>query len=141
MVPLPECASGEWGPNKAYRLFGLIPVTHEDAIINAGRELEIRFRMQRPLAELVAALHKNGFDDKKLTRYVSHSIKGEQVVIRLQFPEEGQYGLDLYTRERAESRSGVENHQNHNSTANGGTSTTTKQMLTHCCKYLINARL
>jgi len=22
MVPLPECASGEWGPQKAHRLFG-----------------------------------------------------------------------------------------------------------------------
>lgn len=46
MVPLPECASGEWGPAKAYRLFGLIPLTHEDAIINCGRILEINFRLQ-----------------------------------------------------------------------------------------------
>lgn len=29
MVPLPDCASGEWGPTKATRLFGLIPVTHQ----------------------------------------------------------------------------------------------------------------
>lgn len=29
MVPLPDCASGEWGPTKATRLFGLIPITHQ----------------------------------------------------------------------------------------------------------------
>lgn len=26
MVPLPDCASGEWGPTKATRLFGLVPI-------------------------------------------------------------------------------------------------------------------
>lgn len=29
MVPLPDCASGEWGPTKATRLFGLIPITYQ----------------------------------------------------------------------------------------------------------------
>lgn len=29
MVPLPDCASGEWGPTKATRLFGLIPISHQ----------------------------------------------------------------------------------------------------------------
>ena len=31
MVPLPDCASGEWGPAKATRLFGLIPLTHQES--------------------------------------------------------------------------------------------------------------
>jgi hypothetical protein len=39
MVPLPDCASGEWGPVKATRLFGLIPVTHEEALIFSGPQL------------------------------------------------------------------------------------------------------
>lgn len=32
MVPLPDCASGEWGPTKATRLFGLIPITHQVSV-------------------------------------------------------------------------------------------------------------
>ena len=45
MVPLPDCASGEWGPVKATRLFGLIPVTHEEALIFSGPHLvSISFR-------------------------------------------------------------------------------------------------
>ena len=33
MVPLPDCASGEWGPAKATRLFGLIPLTHQESYL------------------------------------------------------------------------------------------------------------
>lgn len=34
MVPLPDCASGEWGPTKATRLFGLVPITHQVSFSN-----------------------------------------------------------------------------------------------------------
>lgn len=37
MVPLPDCASGEWGPTKATRLFGLIPITHQVKSCNINR--------------------------------------------------------------------------------------------------------
>lgn len=42
MVPLPDCASGEWGPVKATRLFGLEPITHVDALVFAGREVDLK---------------------------------------------------------------------------------------------------
>ncbi|MCP9261193.1 hypothetical protein DINM_004580 [Dirofilaria immitis] len=125
MVPLPECASGEWGPAKAYRLFGLIPLTHEDAIINCGRELEISFRMVKPLAEFVASLHMNQVDDSNLQGHYQTIIRGNIVKIQLDFYEDGQYGLDIYTRENSPTIS------------NGSG----KQLLTHCCKYLINVRI
>ncbi|CAI4221763.1 unnamed protein product [Auanema sp. JU1783] len=121
MVPLPECASGEWGPAKAERLFGLLPITHTDAIINAGRYTEIRFRMTRPLTEFVAALHRNRTEDRSLQNCTKSVIKGDQVSIYIDFPEDGQYGLDIYTRQNDQLING-------------------KQLLTHCCKYLIHSR-
>ena len=130
MVPLPECASGEWGPTKATRLFGLTPLTHEDALIFAGKELEVRFRMQRPLTDFLASLHKNGLEDKRLSKHVQHMVQGDLVSIHVIFPEDGQYGLDIYTRDLK--------------AANGTTGSVKKngvdkqQLLTHCCKYLIN---
>ena len=61
MVPLPDCASGEWGPAKANRLFGLVPVSHEDALVFAhSNNLDITFRMTRALTDFMATLHKNG---------------------------------------------------------------------------------
>ncbi|GAB6027914.1 hypothetical protein CHUAL_002129 [Chamberlinius hualienensis] len=130
MVPLPDCASGEWGPMKATRLFGLVPLTHQDALIFAGRDVEIQLRMSRKLTDFMAAVHRNGYDEKKLSRYVSHTITDDIVTFKITFVEEGQYGLDIYTRD-------VDNEQlkHHKSHINNGE----KQLLTHCCKYLINS--
>ncbi|XP_034190102.2 peptidase hillarin isoform X1 [Osmia lignaria lignaria] len=128
MVPLPDCASGEWGPTKATRLFGLIPITHQEALVFAGRELEIQFRMSRPLTDFMATLHKNGIEEKRLSKYVAHSIADDDMVtFFINFPEEGQYGLDIYTREST-SPANVP----HDITGE-------KHLLTHCCKYLINS--
>lgn len=129
MVPLPDCASGEWGPVKATRLFGLVPLTHQDALVFAGRELEVQFRMSRPLTDFMATLHRNGVDEKRLAKYVNHVLEDDVVTFRISFPEEGQYGMDVYTREIGTGRPMP---QGHGATAD-------KQLLTHCCKYLINS--
>ncbi|GFQ98102.1 hillarin [Trichonephila clavata] len=121
MVPLPDCASGEWGPMKATRLFGLVPITHEDALIFAPRELEIQFRMSRPLTDFMATLHKNGVEEKRLSKNVTQSVEDDLVTFYLKFTEDGQYGMDIYTREM-----------------NGELENGDKHLLTHCCKYLIN---
>ncbi|CAG9863840.1 unnamed protein product [Phyllotreta striolata] len=123
MVPLPDCASGEWGPTKATRLFGLVPITHQDSLIFAGRELEIQFRMSKLLTDFMATLHKNGVEEKRLSKFVSHSVSDDVVTFNISFPEEGQYGLDVYTREMASSPDILGE----------------KHLLTHCCKYLINS--
>lgn len=123
MVPLPDCASGEWGPMKAMRLFGLVPITHQEPLIFSQRELEVQFRMSRPLTDFMATLHKNGLEEKRLSKYVSDSVEDDFVTFYVSFPEDGQYGLDIYTRELSEP----------------GQEAYTKHLLTHCCKYLINA--
>lgn len=130
MVPLPDCASGEWGPMKATRLFGLVPITHQDALIFAGRELECQFRMSRPLTDFMATLHKNGSEEKRLAKYASHYVTGDLVTFKISFPEEGQYGMDIYTREV---------NSMGNSSGNNAEQSNEKHLLTHCCKYLINS--
>ena len=80
--------------------------------------------MSRPLTDFMATLHKNGTEEKKLAKFVSQTIVDEDIVsFRVTFPEEGQYGLDIYTREVSVNTS--ENNEKH--------------LLTHCCKYLINS--
>ena len=87
----------------------------------ANRELEIQFRMSKQLTDFMATLHKNDCDEKKLSKYVTNSITDDIVTFIVTFPEEGQYGLDIYTRELYS----LDVHGE-------------KQLLTHCCKYLIN---
>jgi len=137
MVPLPDCASGEWGPAKATRLFGLVPMSHQDALIFAGQQLDINFKMTRPLTDFMATLHKNGMEEKKLSKYVTHRISEDHDVVTLSvsFPEEGQYGMDIYTRELSSNGGSSRNGGG----SGGGGEESEKHLLTHCCKYLINS--
>ena len=53
--------------------------------------------MLKPLSEFVVALHKNRVDSRRLQRCCRVEMKGDEVVVNLEFPDEGQYGLDIYT--------------------------------------------
>jgi len=57
-------------------------------------------------------------------RYATQTVRNDEVIFYISFPEEGQYGLDIYTREID---------------SNEVPGTSGKQLLTHCCKYLINS--
>ncbi|XP_014670774.1 PREDICTED: kyphoscoliosis peptidase-like [Priapulus caudatus] len=131
MVPLPDCATGEWGPLKAYKLFGLIPRSHENAVINTGGDVRLSFVMRRPLRNFQTALRQNGADEKVLSRYVKKVLTDETVTFDIRFPSDGQYGLDIYTREVAAAAADV---------GADDRGKQQKQLLTHCCKYLINVR-
>lgn len=136
MIPLPDCASGEFGPIKATRLFGIIPLTHDRGLVsvtNDKRALEIQFRMTRILLDFMATLHKNGHDERQLSKAVKIFIDGDIVTITIKFIEDGQYGLDIYTRDQLTAAP-----QAPKSKSLGDDSS--RQMLTHCCKYLINVK-
>lgn len=61
----------------------------QEALVFAGRELEIQFRMSRPLADFMATLHKNGVDEKRLSKYVQQNVTDDIVSFYITFPEEG----------------------------------------------------
>ena len=86
-----------------------------------------QFRMTRPLTDFMATLHRNGCEEKKLSKHVTQRVIDGVVTFTLNFPEEGQYGMDIYTREVSTP---IEPSLN---------SPTEKHLLTHCCKYLINS--
>lgn len=165
MIPLPDCASGEYGPLKATRLFGIIPLTHECGLIsvlNDKRFLEIQLRMTRPLLDFMASLHKNGYDERQLSKSIKIFIDGDIVFIQIKFFEDGQYGLDVYTRDQQVNYAGHKSQTDssssdkimqqpaditrknsslsHSSSSSCSAGEPKKQLLTHCCKYLINVR-
>jgi len=127
MVPLPDCVPGEWGPNKAEKLFGLMRPSHPMPIIYAAPPsnvdlrqddrpltLNIEFEKTRPVLDFVTKLYKNGVKDDDLKKMHRYRIKDNYVIFDIKVPQDGQYGLDIYTRERWEDK------------------------MLHCCKYLIN---
>jgi len=104
--------------------------------------------MTRPLTDFMATLHKNGLEEKRLSKYVSHSFAPDDkniITLHVTFPEEGQYGMDIYTREvstvsngKAPNGGGLMHH-NGDSPSGSSRSSSEKHLLTHCCKYLINS--
>lgn len=56
-------------------------------LIFAGRALELQFRMSRPLTDFMATLQKNGIEEKKLSKYVTHSILGDTVSFNIKYVE------------------------------------------------------
>ncbi|XP_059079355.1 hillarin-like [Tigriopus californicus] len=129
-VALPDCAPGEWGPTKAVKLIGLIPLSHLYPVINAAPDTNVNLKEEKPLTlnmefemtklmlDFVIRLHKNGdrpYDERGKKRDARYRIKDEKyLLVDIKVPQEGQYGLDIFARERWEEK------------------------MVHCCKYLIN---
>lgn len=116
MHPLPHCATGEWGPTKARRHFGLEPLSHTSGLINVETVVELRLRQPRPL-QYVFRLRFNDVDDSLLKRFVTHEFNGDIVSIRVTPPHVGQFGLDVFAQPLNANNKGV---------------------VAHVCKYLLN---
>ena len=120
MHALPACASGEWGPMKAQRHFGIVPLSHTNAIVECETRsnLEIRFKLPKPL-KIHGKLHSNNLTDlDKLVKHETSAHNPLELIVYVQVPDEGQYGLDIYARDP--------DYQSE------------KRTMSHCCKYLIN---
>ena len=116
MHPLPNCATGEWGPNKAKRHFNLLAKTHQSGVINVENEVEIKFQMSRPL-NFLCKLRLNNVEDGLLERFVTNSSTDSTFTVKVSPPQPLQYGLDIYARPDEASNT---------------------QPLAHACKYLLN---
>ena len=73
MHPLPACASGEWGPMKAQRHFGIVPLAaHKNAIVETSSSLvELKFKLPKML-KIHGKLHNNTLAD--LDKLIKHEI-------------------------------------------------------------------
>ena len=137
MHPLPDCAAGEWGPKKAIRHFGLLPLysEHSDAssdtgstssnespenpkagILNVEDSISLRFKMPMPL-QCVVKLKMNSVEQKALDPFTYHTVENGIVTVTATMPQLGQYGLDIYAKPRSSDA----------------------KTLSHACKYLLNA--
>lgn len=116
MHPLPNCASGEWGPSKGKRHFGLVALTHSTGVINVENYTEVRFKLPRNL-HFLCKLRMNGVEDSVMEACVAHSLNDDILTVKVSPPKPGQYGLDVYAR----PEDAADSHT-----------------LAHACKYLLN---
>ena len=127
MHPLPNCASGEWGPKKALRHFGVHQIYPDNLDSHTSENLkgglldvydrtELHFTVSRPLI-FVAKLRMNHVEDNVLEPYLSINSDFNKLTIFVTLPQAGQYGIDIYSRTQDSPETAP---------------------LSHVCKYLIN---
>ena len=79
----------------------------------------MEFEMTKPLLDFLIRLHKNGdnpYEENQAnkTRDARYRIRDNYLRVDVKVPQDGQYGLDIFAREKWGDQ------------------------MVHCCKYLIN---
>ena len=102
---LPENTRQEWGPGKDLADAGLVPVTHQDAVIEADQgAVEVRFQTKKTV-ELRHTLHSENKTKEDLQGNVVHYMENDEVVFNIQLPEDGNYALNLYVKGEGQEKS------------------------------------
>lgn len=97
---LPDTPKLGWGPGPHCRHLGLVPLTNLEGsiFIKPGEFRDIGFRMLWNLDVQCQLIH-NFLPVYQLVEQVEVSKQRDEVYIRVQIPEEGQYALKIYCRE------------------------------------------
>ena len=102
---LPENTRQEWGPGKDLADAGLVPVTHQDAVIEADQgAVQVRFQSTKPV-ELRHTLHSDNKTKEDLQGNVVHYVENDEVVFNVQLPEDGDYALNIYNKDDGHEKS------------------------------------
>ena len=114
--PLPKCPDTEWGPRRGEHLFGFKAVTHLDGVVSVDNDLDMKFKLPTKL-RFVCKLHKDGVEDSTLEKFVNFTVSDDVLIVKVNPPQAGQYGLEIYAQKEDEAEN--------NSYA-------------YACKYLLN---
>ncbi|KAK3601985.1 hypothetical protein CHS0354_013692 [Potamilus streckersoni] len=100
--PLPTNERGEWGPGLDTEALGLNPVTHSRGEVEAeDGKAEVRFQMNQPV-EFEHRLIRG--ENEELHNRVLHRIEDKEAVFNVRVPQEGEYALNLYAREKGSNK-------------------------------------
>ncbi|KAL4227510.1 hypothetical protein ACF0H5_012954 [Mactra antiquata] len=97
---LPESPVYGWGPGPHCKALGLVPKSHHEGVIyiKPGEVRNVQFKMKREL-DVTCQLTHNFLPVYELVEQVECTTDDHEANIRVQVPEEGQYGLKIYCRE------------------------------------------
>ncbi|XP_052281041.1 hillarin-like [Dreissena polymorpha] len=98
--PLPDTPAVGWGPGPACRRLGLVPLSDFEGVIyiKPGERRDIRFRMLRNI-DVQSQLMHNYLPIYELVEQVESIVTEDELCLRTQIPEEGQYALKVFSRE------------------------------------------
>ena len=94
--PLPDCPEIGWGPGTDIESHGLTPKTNDSAIIECKNGmLDIKFSAVEGMS-ILPKLRHNNIDDSVLTDHALVRREGNEVIVSLRLPQQGEYALKLF---------------------------------------------
>ncbi|XP_068715927.1 uncharacterized protein [Montipora foliosa] len=102
---LPENTRQEWGPGRDLAKAGIVPITHQDAVIEAEEgSAELRFKTTKSV-DIIHSLHSETKSKEDLQANVVHFKEDDELVIRIQAPEDGDFALNLFSKDSQRGKS------------------------------------
>ena len=97
--PVPKNNRWVWGPGNDLAKAGIVPISHKDAIIEAeDGETELRFKF-KDVDEILHNFHSNNLTKEQLKNCVVHMFEEDELSIKVNVPEAGDYALTLFAKE------------------------------------------
>lgn len=102
---LPENTRQEWGPGRDLAKAGIVPITHQDAVIEAEEgSVELRFKTTKSV-DIIHSLHSETKSKEDLQANVVHFKENDELVIKVQAPEDGDYALNIFSKDSQHGKS------------------------------------
>ena len=94
----PENDRREWGPGPDLEAAGLLPVTHQEALIDTtDGTIEVRFKKTDETVNILHNLHSNNKTKDELKHSIVHYTdhKNQEIVMLVKLPDPGDYALNI----------------------------------------------
>lgn len=99
--PFPCNPESGFGPTTATEEAGLQPTSHRTGVISTKKtkNVNIRFNVTKNVLIETVLVHNN-MEQTTLNKHVHHKVRGQELDINVDIPQEGEYALQINTKDK-----------------------------------------
>jgi len=105
----PESSCPHWGPSHDLEAVGLTPISHKRGMVYLNKEeMEMSFSAEKNVT-ILTKLQSNTLNVEIMKGYVVHWFADNKVILKMRFPEVGDYVLNIFAKENDDENDGLSN--------------------------------